>query len=262
MLPLDVRPLSLCTLAALALLSCGDSDEKAATPASLPSPFASSVTRVVLEVDYAPGAEPYAGTTAKGFTTWKLFADNAQKLFEGRGKQIVAPTTLGEMQAEQGVTGADFTSQQILDIARQHRDTASTADTAAYYAIWLDGYLRDEQGVRKDVLGVSLGSTRVIAMFKPVIRDAGATPGIEQFVEQTTLVHEFGHAIGLVNNGVAMAAPHQDAAHGAHCQNDRCVMYWANEGAADLIPFVVRFTKTGDTVLFGDECLADVRAAK
>lgn len=77
-------------------------------------------------------------------------------------------------------------------------------------------------------------------------------------IEQATLIHEFGHAIGLVNNGVPLASQHQDTAHGAHCTNDRCVMFWQVEGANDAAQFVRDAVIGNDTILWGDECLMDV----
>jgi hypothetical protein len=111
------------------------------------------------------------------------------------------------------------------------------------------------------VLGVSLGDTGVIAVFKPVVRGASALPTLQRFVEQTTLIHEFGHAVGLVANGLSVTSAHHDAAHGAHCTNQDCVMYYLNEGASDALAFVQRRIQGGSSVVFGPECLQDAHAA-
>jgi hypothetical protein len=70
-------------------------------------------------------------------------------------------------------------------------------------------------------------------------------------------VHEVGHAVGLVNRGVPLTSDHHDAEHGAHRTNQDCVMYHANEGAAELAQFVRDAVVAGDTIILGDECLAD-----
>ncbi len=111
------------------------------------------------------------------------------------------------------------------------------------------------------MLGVSIGGTGVIAMFKPVVETLGVLPLVRHFGEQTTLIHEFGHALGLVDNGLPLSSEHLDPEHRAHCEHSDCVMYWANEGVADLADFVSRYVASGDSVVFGPDCRADVQAA-
>jgi hypothetical protein len=160
------------------------------------------------------------------------------------------------------VTGDEHTVEEILALAEAHRDRESSGDTATFYAIWLDGHFHDGEEVRDSVLGVSIGHTGVIAMFKPVIEstDMPILPVVAPFVEQTTLIHELGHAIGLVDNGLPMSADHHDDDHRAHCIHQDCVMYWANEGAADMREFVRSYVTSGDVILFDDQCLADIDA--
>jgi hypothetical protein len=162
-----------------------------------------------------------------------------------------------------------FDAEAIAGLAGRYRDVRSGDGVASYYAIWLDGLYAEGGRARDDVLGVSLGETGVIAMFKPVLRGAASRQAVRWFVEQSTLVHEFGHAAGLVNNGVDARGAHHDAEHGAHCTNrEGCVMFYANEGVADIVSFYERNReRNGDdaalfeAVLFGPECLGDMAAA-
>jgi predicted Zn-dependent protease len=165
------------------------------------------------------------------------------------------------MQELTDVSGDSFDASELLAIAELHDDVDDTADTVSYYVLFVDGVFRDDSGERDTVLGVSLGNTRVIAMFKPVIRSTeGPLLAVSRFVEQSVLIHEMGHALGLVANGIALTSAHHDEAHGAHCTNRDCVMYYVNEGASDLALFVRDYITSGDVLLFGSECIADVRA--
>jgi hypothetical protein len=83
---------------------------------------------------------------------------------------------------------------------------------------------------------------------------------VVRFVEQATIIHELGHAFGIVDNGVPMVTPHRDTDHGAHCDNDKCVMYYLNEGASDATAFVRDKVLTGNQILFDAHCLADADA--
>ena len=50
--------------------------------------------------------------------------------------------------------------------------------------------------------------------------------------------HEFGHILGLVNNGTPVQSDHHDTANGAHCDVEDCLMYWQAEtsgGLGDLV---------------------------
>ena len=90
------------------------------------------------------------------------------------------------------------------------------------------------------MIGFSINDTPIIAVFKDVVVTSGG-PAVQKFVEQSTLVHEMGHALGFVNNGVPLASSHQDSVHGAHTVNSNCIMYWLNEGASDMAAFVQQF---------------------
>jgi hypothetical protein len=93
-----------------------------------------------------------------------------------------------------------------------------------------------------------------------VVRSSSGLSNIQRYVEQSTLVHELGHAIGLVNNGVPLVSAHQDGPHGAHCTDTSCVMYWQNEGASAMAAWATQYVLSNSTILFKADCLADVDA--
>jgi hypothetical protein len=126
--------------------------------------------------------------------------------------------------------------------------------------IFVSGHFADQHGVQNGVLGVSYGDT--IAIFKDVIRttDMILDPNVVRYVEQSTLIHELAHSVGLVDNGVSMLSPHKDSQHGAHCTNPDCIMYWQDDGAADARDFTIRRLLTGSSILFDNACLGDLDA--
>jgi hypothetical protein len=156
----------------------------------------------------------------------------------------------------------NWTSEQILALAAAHKAATPAAGTSMFYVYFLDGYFNKGEGSDKNVIGVSLGGTNVLAMFKPVIKStsSGVAEIVPKYVEQSTLVHEMGHALGFVNNGVPMVTDYQDKEHGAHSNNEDDVMYWLNEGASDLQKFVLKYTESQSVVMWGPEVLADAKA--
>lgn len=221
-----------------------------------------AVRRVVIEVDYGPNATPYTGVVPAIGDVWTVFRANATRLFQGTGKELVVPSTLAQMERI-AVASRDFTVADLLALSRQNLDAPTTADTAVFHVLVLDGWFRDATGRRTDLLGGHLDGTGVIVLFRPVVdstRSAGR-PYIPMVVEQTTLVHEFGHAVGMVGNGVAAVASSLDPDHRHHCMSAGCVMNAWYEGAPAAVSFVERYAMTRDPVLFGAECLADAAAA-
>jgi hypothetical protein len=229
-------------------------------PPGLRGVFDPAVTDVQIEIDYEPGAEPFTGNVIGFGDTFAITQSNLTRLFAGR-KTLALPTTLAGMENIGDVADEQLTVDDLLQLAEAHRSGADTATRKTYYVVFVSGYFTDGNGPNAGVLGVSLGDTGVIAMFKDVI-DSTSVPAtnVSRFVEQSTLVHELAHAVGLVDNGVAPTTAHNDTVHGAHCTNDQCVMYWQNEGSSAMAAYVQRAVLTGNTILFDAACLADVDA--
>lgn len=241
----------------------GGDDDDAPTdgPVDNGTVFEPEVTKVTIEIDYETGEEPFTGQTLGMGDTFELSATNIDRLFAGK-KTITLPRTLADMQDVGAIDDEELTVSELLQIAAQHRDQTDGGDTKTYYLLFVSGLFTTDEGPQSSVLGVSIGTTGVVAMFKDVIRstDVIGFPNIVRFVEQSTIIHELGHAFGLVDNGVPMVVNHRDASHGAHCNNDACVMFYLNEGASDATAFVRDKVLTGNTILFDAHCLDDADA--
>lgn len=218
-----------------------------------------TVDTIAFEVDYMNGQEPEVGLALDGNPVWNFFENNVSALFNAT-KTIETPKTLSQME-EIPAQNQNYSSSDILAISDQHRGTNLTSNKLGIYIVYVDGYFLINGEENRNVLGVSIGNTGVVAIFKPVI-DANTfgTSNTKAFTEQTVLIHEAGHALGLVNNGLPLQSDHHDQEHGAHCTNKDCVMYWANEGLSDLIEFTLSKGTSTQSIVFESECLFDAHA--
>lgn len=224
--------------------------------------FSKSITQVNVEIDYAPGAEPYVGALAKFGDPWGLFAATSSAIFDGK-KTVSFPTTLAGMEKLSDVSAKNFSDNAILEIAAAHRTDPSSPDMASFYVVFLDGYWLDATGaVQKDKVSVSIGDTGVMAVFKPVVSTPVTNPTPPpQIAEQLALIHAFGHAVGFVGNGSPVAEgnlAHADLANAHHCTNTGCAMSFAVESAKGAYALAGKITGASSVVI-GLECLGDAR---
>lgn len=173
----------------------------------------STYTTLKIEVDYMTGFEP----TAEALDSLKSsLSDHVHK------------STIDVDVSEIPAHGqSSYTTDQIRNLENQHRDqyTEATGNTIWAYFIVLDGNYSTE-----NVLGIAYYNTSM-AFFGQTIREisGGVTQPSREKVEATVFRHEFGHNLGLVNNGIPMQQDHQDDANGHHCTNEQCVLYHAIE---------------------------------
>lgn len=266
----DMKFLLLFTLVLLSSCAKKKDDVRVASPQkSFESSvnYFSSTKRLTIEVAYESGHAPYTDTkitlsNGSPSPLWNILEENLNALYLGRNPFpiVVVPKSLSEMD-ELPVQGkSSWTVADLLALAKEHRNGASTETQSYFWVVFLGGHFNDGKDDQKSMVGVSLGGTTILAIFKDVVRETGVVEGlVQRYVEQATLVHELGHALGLVNNGLPMHAEHQDPEHGLHCKNPDCVMYWLNEGRADLVGFVGKMIRDGHVIMFDQQCLDDAR---
>jgi len=145
-----------------------------------------------------------------------------------------------------------YSLNDIATIEQKNRSAFNSGNQLAVYILIVDGNYTDA-----NVLGVSYRNTSVCLFGKTIFDNSGNIGEVNRTKLETTVTeHEFGHLLGLVNVGTAMQTNHQDAAHGNHCNNENCLMYYAAE-TTDLLGFLM----TGNVPQLDAACLADLHAA-
>lgn len=231
-----------------------------------PTDYFTHSEEVTVEVYYetgmAPDVEPFTMPGVGTRPVWEILEDNLISIFQYRSAPptVHVPLTLAEMTELPASDSTGWTIEEMLDYHKNHKLANPTSTHARFYFYFVKGYFEAEGVTNSQILGVNITNTPILFVFKQVINNSSGSAAVKRFVEQSTLVHEMGHALGLVNNGVPMHTPHQDVAHGAHTTNPDCVMYYMNEGASGLAGFFTQVMTTGSVVLWGPEVLQDVEA--
>lgn len=220
--------------------------------------FSSRVEKVVLEVDYYPSAVPTLPRNSEG---WPHVERNLRGLFAPMTVEVVVPTRRDQMESLTPTTLRLWDREALLSVSEFSRNIPWTRETASYHVLFVPGYYHEDGEVKAGVLGVSLGASSVIAVFPAAMNALRLDPARRELLEQTTLLHELGHGFGLVDNGLEPVTEHQQEGLGAHCDNPDCVMYWANDGVADLMNFLEASMEGETPMMFGPACLEDINAA-
>lgn len=148
-------------------------------------------------------------------------------------------------------SSATLTIDQVRTIEEQNRTVFSIGDQLGVYILYTNGYFSDN-----NVLGAAFRNTSIVVFGKNIKDNSGGFGQASTTkLEATTIEHEFGHLLGLVDLGSTMQANHKDAAHGNHCDNSNCLMYYSAD-TKDVFGFLI----TGNIPSFDANCIADLHA--
>jgi hypothetical protein len=208
----------------------------------VPSDFLSDNKYKTLYIDflYDQGNPPSAET----INNLKNFLNN--RLNKSGGIQIV--------QREFSGNGKDKISiADVEAIEKKNRSYFSKGNMLGAFVYFVNSDYSDNQGSVK-VLGMAYASTSIV-IFGKTIHSYSGSFGRPSYVtlETTVAEHEFGHVMGLVNNGTSMLKQHLDASHDKHCSNTACLMYYAAE-TSDIVQNLL-----GGVPSLDQNCIDDLR---
>jgi hypothetical protein len=178
----------------------------------------------VIEVDYSTGARPRD-------TLLRFVDDSLTPLVNKESVEFRLDDAL-----DAGSDPPTWEDSDLRAFAAQHKDEEGTRDTVTTHLLFLSGNSAHDDGDSR-VLGVTFGHD-LIVIFSDSVEAACQTgvPGLpslgcstEPYFRAVTM-HEFGHLLGLVNNGVPMVRNHEAASCGNspdsnHSTNEASVMY-------------------------------------
>lgn len=201
-------------------------------------------SRMTFEVDWIEGQRPN---------------DQAMDLLEQRADQHLRKPGGIRIVLDDAIPGGEdrWTTDELRDVAGQHRDRHKEGSEAVMYVLYVDGRYAGGEGA----VGLAYDASE-FAIFKDKIRDStsGLLSASQADVERAVVVHEMGHLLGLVNNGIPMVEPHEDPDHPRHSDNEDSVMFWAVENNPVNNFFGGRFDGAPPTQFDSDD-QADMEAA-
>jgi hypothetical protein len=144
-----------------------------------------------------------------------------------------------------------LTIDQVKNIEETNRTAFTTGSQLAIYILYTNGNYTDN-----NVLGIAYRNTSVVIFGKNIHDHSGGVGQVSRTkLEATVNEHELGHLLGLVDLGSPMQTNHKDAAHGNHCNNSNCLMYYTSE-TNDILGVLL----TGNIPTLDANCAADIHA--
>ena len=229
----------------LLMVATGCHKESASVPNNniVPNDFLSDkkYDKLVVEIQYVSGNAPTSATL-----------DNLQTFLQQRLNKSSGISITQNAISSPGKSA--YSVDDIQNIEKASRTQTTNNKTLTAYFLFVDGDYTSNSGNSK-VLGFAYGSSSM-TIFEKTIKDFSG--GIGQptvtVLESSVLLHEFGHILGLVNNGTTMQAAHQDVPHGKHCDDQSCLMYY-NVETSDVVGNIIG----GNIPALNTSCLNDLK---
>ena len=209
---------------------------------------------LAVEIDVAEGIEPSEFAVDALMTT----------LGEVTGKQSITRLPLSKLPEDMAPrTDKKWSVEDLRQVAKASLSTGDfgaygSGSTAVLHILYLYG--QDEEN--GNVKGLAMDGTVIIFMPYKLVgapeTPVEPRPTTRDFFERSILIHEMGHVLGLVDNGLPMQRDHSHPDDPIHSSNKESVM-WAG---VDLFYAQVGtlFPDEAPPYEFDADDLADIRA--
>jgi hypothetical protein len=174
---------------------------------------------LLVEIDHAPGRAPSS-------LALDALADTLREVTAKQRVTLLPPTPLpseARFASDHGWRLPELQALREAFFDARPRTGHGEGASARLHVYYLNGWYAGEGG---ESMGVFV--TDAVFVFPDAMQGHPPVAGLPrrplaEYLERHTLVHEVGHAMGLVDNGIPMVRPHV-AEDGSHSVNPRSVM--------------------------------------
>ena len=155
-------------------------------------------------------------------------------------------------------SGAPFSIEEIRAIEETHRTIYTQGSNLGVYLFFSNGASENDTN-NSVTLGTAYRNTSIVIYQKTLEFITQTDPDVLPILEQTTLNHEMGHLMGLVNiQNDDIHQVHEDPNSEKHCLHEDCLMYYdaTNVGRQMLN----RWTQLRAVPQLEIQCLQDLQA--
>ncbi len=216
---------------------------------------------LVIEIDYWEGSVP--SKVALRDLIDIIHAETLKKQI-----QIVGPDPIPSGLVKRA--GAEWT---LDEVKRAHETTfhshpdpwaLGNGTTAFLHVLYLNGSLRyDYLGKNMSAAGVTLDNVVVVLWSPSIVSVRGQplvpAPAEADNADRDILIHEFGHAMGLINRGAPPTRHHSPPDDPYHSSDPASIMY-AGRDTIGALQHTAHDSTASGTALFDADDLADLAA--